>query len=140
MSNGQIKTKKGDVYDLDDLVFSYYTPLGKLETKLDINSLRCLVTESQKEQLQLQAVAKQIKEDKKEENDFPELAIGSIISYSTDERGFEEPKGFLLCNGQQVKRKEYPQLYEVLKDRFGQNDEEYFRVPDLRGKFIRGIH
>jgi len=46
MSNGQIKTKKGDVYDLDDLVFSYYTPLGKLETKLDINSLRCLVTES----------------------------------------------------------------------------------------------
>jgi microcystin-dependent protein len=46
--------------------------------------------------------------------------------------------GWLLCNGQQLDRAQYPDLFRVLGTRFGGDGIPYFNLPDLRGQFVRG--
>lgn len=47
---------------------------------------------------------------------------------------------WLLCNGQEVKRADYPDLFKVIGISFGSgNGTTTFNVPDYRGKFIRGL-
>lgn len=62
--------------------------------------------------------------------------------------GAKVPEGYLLCDGQQLRATEYPELYAALGTAFntavsasGQKyttQAEYFRVPDLRGRFVVG--
>lgn len=64
--------------------------------------------------------------------------------------GINVPDGFILCNGQQLRKSDYPELYEVLGDAFNTapnsngdryvTQSDYFRVPDLRGRFVVGHH
>lgn len=70
--------------------------------------------------------------------------IGEIHMYA----GKEVPDDYLLCNGQAVKKSLYKELYSVIGDTYNNGtsedgsqyttSEEYFRVPDLRSKFIIG--
>ena len=47
---------------------------------------------------------------------------------------------WLLCNGQEVNRADYPDLFKVIGISFGSgNGTTTFNVPDYRGKFIRGL-
>lgn len=47
---------------------------------------------------------------------------------------------WLLCNGQEVSRADYPDLFKVIGISFGTgNGTTTFNVPDYRGKFIRGL-
>ena len=47
---------------------------------------------------------------------------------------------WLLCNGQEVNRADYPDLFKVIGISFGTgNGTTTFNVPDYRGKFIRGL-
>ena len=46
--------------------------------------------------------------------------------------------GYLYCNGGLYRRSTYVDLSEYLGDLFG-GDSQYLKVPDYRGKFIRGM-
>jgi len=47
---------------------------------------------------------------------------------------------WLLCDGQEVERESYPELYNLIGTKFGAgNGVTTFNVPDYRGKFLRGL-
>lgn len=64
--------------------------------------------------------------------------------------GKEVPEGYLLCDGSQYKTSDYPDLYAALGTAFNTamsasgtaytTQSGYFRVPDLRGRFVVGRH
>lgn len=63
------------------------------------------------------------------------MPIGSIISYA----GNEWPDGYVLCDGQRYHKDIYPKLYEKISTNLiDPSDNDYFFVPDLVSKFLRG--
>lgn len=65
------------------------------------------------------------------------VPIGTIISYGST----TAPKGFLICNGAEVSKTEYADLYSVIGDNFGAgSDTTKFKLPDLRDKFVQGAN
>lgn len=60
--------------------------------------------------------------------------VGTILPYG----GSEEPKGWLFCDGRELRRDKYKDLYEVIRTDFCKNKEapsnETFCLPDLRGR------
>ncbi|MBQ8676869.1 MAG: tail fiber protein [Alphaproteobacteria bacterium] len=47
---------------------------------------------------------------------------------------------WLLCNGQEVSRDDYSELFALIGDNFGAgNGVTTFNLPDYRGKFLRGL-
>jgi len=66
------------------------------------------------------------------------LAIpsGSVTAFA----GAAAPAGYLICDGSQVSRTTYADLYAVIADTYGAGDgSTTFNLPDLRGEFIRGL-
>lgn len=60
---------------------------------------------------------------------YADLAVGSIIPYG----GTTPPISFLLCDGLEIPKADYPELYAVIGDAFGSAAEAtYFKLPDLR--------
>lgn len=60
---------------------------------------------------------------------------GTIISFG----GQNTPEGYLICDGSEVSRTEYADLYSAIGDLYGAGDgSTTFNVPDLRGDFLRG--
>ena len=50
------------------------------------------------------------------------------------------PSGYLLCDGSQVSRSTYSNLYEEIGTSWGYgNNMSTFNLPDLRGYFLRGV-
>lgn len=68
------------------------------------------------------------------------LPIGAILPYA----GTTPPDGFLFCDGSEMQRIKYPELYDVIGTRFNGsaplNGIDTFRLPDLRGRFALGRH
>jgi len=64
------------------------------------------------------------------------IPIGTIIAYPAG----AIPEGFLKCNGAAVARASYPDLFAAIGTTYNQGGEttSQFRLPDLRGEFIRG--
>ncbi len=63
------------------------------------------------------------------------IPVGTILPYS----GEVIPKGFKLCNGELLPIKDYEELYKVIGTGFGGDQKRgVFRLPDLRGVFLRG--
>ncbi len=61
--------------------------------------------------------------------------VGTIIAYSSA----SVPAGYLACDGSQPARATYPELVAVLGTNWGvPGNVNNFRVPDLRGSFLRG--
>ncbi|MFD1884539.1 phage tail protein [Paenibacillus wenxiniae] len=56
--------------------------------------------------------------------------VGEIRLFS----GNFAPRGWLLCNGQQVNVRDYQVLYALLGNTFGGTAMQNFKVPDLTGK------
>lgn len=49
------------------------------------------------------------------------------------------PEGYLICNGQEYSKTDFPELYSVIKDKYGAAlKPNMFKVPDLRGLYIIG--
>lgn len=47
---------------------------------------------------------------------------------------------WVLCNGQELSRSEYSELFEIIGDKFGKgNGVTTFNVPDYQDKFLRGL-
>lgn len=61
---------------------------------------------------------------------------GTLVAFG----GTTAPEGWLLCNGQAVSRTQYAALFSVIGNAFGGGDSTTtFNVPDLRGRFLRGV-
>lgn len=54
--------------------------------------------------------------------------------------GASAPDGWLICDGSNVSRSIYPDLYSAIGTSFGNGDGlTTFTLPDMRGKFARGV-
>lgn len=62
------------------------------------------------------------------------LPVGTVQPFL----GLTPPTGYLVCQGQLIKKTEYPELYNICKSTFGAETETHFYLPDLRGKTIAG--
>jgi microcystin-dependent protein len=61
--------------------------------------------------------------------------IGSIICYA----GQTNPSGWLFCNGMEVLKTTYPNLYAVISDNYGvASNSDYFVLPNLKEKIPMG--
>ncbi len=72
------------------------------------------------------------------------VPIGTIMAYGgdvTDKQTMEQLKsqGWLFCDGGSLNRVEYKELYETLGGAFGAPDVNSFNLPDLCGRFVRGV-
>jgi len=69
------------------------------------------------------------------------MPIGTIIIWAGDPNDL--PSTWRVCNGKQLKKTDYPELYGTLGTRWD-NDSGYqadfFSIPDLRGVFLRGVN
>lgn len=85
---------------------------------------------------------------KKHEEDMKSLRalpVGTIQMFA----GSVAPQDYLLCDGAQLKQEDYPELYGVIGGSFNaapsavgtpySTPSGYFRVPDLRGRFVVGV-
>jgi len=48
------------------------------------------------------------------------------------------PKGWMLCDGRKLNPKVHKELFRAIGTTFGGDGNNYFTIPDLRGRFIRG--
>jgi len=66
------------------------------------------------------------------------LPIGAILPYA----GASAPYGFLFCDGGEVERGKFSDLYDIIGTVYNGNDPlvgvNTFRIPDLRGRFALG--
>lgn len=70
-------------------------------------------------------------------NNSYSVPIGCIIPFS----GNTIPVGFLLCDGSEVSKITYADLYKVIADIYGvATDTSKFKLPDLRDKFVQGAN
>ena len=59
---------------------------------------------------------------------------GTILAFAGD----AAPPGWQLCDSTFLNRTTYAALFAVVGTRFGYGDSTNFRVPDFRGRFLRG--
>ncbi len=62
------------------------------------------------------------------------LPVGTILPFG----GVEVPDGWLACNGDAFNEAQYPELFKAIDFLWGKQGNK-FRVPDLRGMFLRGL-
>ena len=71
--------------------------------------------------------------------------IGTIVPYggeieeTTPGDPYQVQLGWFFCNGASLDRKEYKDLFDVIGVAFGEPDPNTFNLPDLRGRFVRGV-
>lgn len=64
------------------------------------------------------------------------VPTGAILPFG----GTSAPTGFLLCNGSAVSRTTFSVLFSTVSTAFGNGDgSTTFNLPDLRGRFLRGV-
>lgn len=65
------------------------------------------------------------------------VLIGVIHEYT----GSEAPTGYLLCQGQEISRTTYADLFQVIGTTYGSGDgSTTFHIPDMRGRVAVGLH
>ena len=58
--------------------------------------------------------------------------VGSVITFMAD----NAPDGYLACNGQEVSRTTYKDLFDIIGTKYGEGDgSTTFNVPNLTDKF-----
>jgi microcystin-dependent protein len=64
-------------------------------------------------------------------------AVGTIMAFA----GGSVPAGYLLCDGSAVSRSTFSDLFTAVGTAWGTGDgSTTFNVPDLRGRFVRGVN
>jgi microcystin-dependent protein len=51
-----------------------------------------------------------------------------------------EEKGWYYCNGESLNKENYSDLFAVIRTAFGSKNGAHFNLPDLRGRFVRGVN
>lgn len=72
------------------------------------------------------------------------VPIGTMMAYAGDNqgesRGYLHEQGWLFCDGEQYSVEEYEHLFYIIGTYYGTAESAgNFRVPDLRGRFVRGV-
>jgi microcystin-dependent protein len=68
---------------------------------------------------------------------IPTNPPGVILPFGGD----DAPDGWLLCNGQEVSREDYQELFSAIRFKFGPESQVtpgFFKVPDMRGRLPLG--
>ena len=66
------------------------------------------------------------------------LRIGTILPYTGSDS--ELPTGYMLCDGAELSRTEYSDLFAVIGTSFGDgNGSSTFNLPNLKGKVLTGL-
>lgn len=68
--------------------------------------------------------------------------VGTIVPYSGDaetQRDTLQQAGWLICDGAILTKVDYKDLFDTIAHAFGSPDADTFRLPDLRGLFLRGV-
>ena len=60
--------------------------------------------------------------------------VGTIQAFAFN----NVPYGWMVCDGRSLYKYEYSELFHVIGNNFGNDGNEKFKIPDLRGRFIRG--
>lgn len=60
--------------------------------------------------------------------------VGTIQAFAFN----KVPQGWMVCDGRILHSSEYSKLYDAIGDTFGHIGNDMFKIPDLRGRFIRG--
>jgi microcystin-dependent protein len=68
------------------------------------------------------------------------MPVGTIIPFAGNAETAADLSGlgWFLCNGAMLGRNDFPHLFSVLQNSCG-GDFPNFRIPDLRGVFLRGV-
>lgn len=65
------------------------------------------------------------------------VPVGTILPYAAK----TPPTGFLVCDGSEVLKTTYADLFEVIGNTYGTaTDTSKFKLPDLRDKFVQGAN
>ena len=68
-------------------------------------------------------------------NTVPTPPVGSVVAFA----GANAPTGWLLCDGQEVNRSTYANLYATIGLQYGTpSSTAVFKLPDLRGRQVTG--
>jgi len=64
------------------------------------------------------------------------VPIGTILPFA----GINVPRGYLLCDGSEIEKVKYPDLFDVIGNTYGVATLGFdsFKLPDLRGRFALG--
>jgi microcystin-dependent protein len=66
------------------------------------------------------------------------IPLGTILPFA----GLSAPYGFLLCDGSEVERSKYPDLYDIIGTTYNGTialiGVGTYKIPDLRGRFVLG--
>jgi microcystin-dependent protein len=66
------------------------------------------------------------------------VPVGSIVAYCGDRR-YLEGTSWRVCDGTSLSKDDFPELYAMIGDANSTaGDREFFDLPDLRGRFLRG--
>lgn len=69
------------------------------------------------------------------DNSVYAVPIGTILSYSAT----TPPVGFLVCDGSEVSKTTYADLFEVIGDTYGTaSDTTKFKLPNVKGRVLQG--
>lgn len=112
--------------------------IQELNSKIDnaVNKSNTALTDLLSAVEQAKTSAIQAIEDKTRVIEEYKVPIGTIIAMSSD----YIPTGYLLCNGSAVNRQNYSLLFAKIGTTYGEGDgTNTFNLPDLRGKFVRGL-
>lgn len=69
----------------------------------------------------------------------PVLPVGTLVAFGGPAGAVPEAEGWLLCDGRELRAEDHPQLAAVLDGAWG-GERGRFRLPDLRGRFLRGVN
>ncbi len=69
------------------------------------------------------------------------VPVGAIVAFGGPAGSVPETSGWLLCDGRELSAATYPALAEALGAAWGGTaNGATFRLPDLRGRFLRGVN
>lgn len=65
------------------------------------------------------------------------LPVGSIVAYPGEIGSI--PSNWKVCDGKVLSADDFPELWERIGTIWGGSDRKSFNLPDLRGRFLRGL-
>lgn len=63
-----------------------------------------------------------------------DVPVGAICEYASD----DIPEGYLLCKGQALLKTDYPELYNVIGEKYGSPDSAHFNLPNIEQRVVVG--
>lgn len=66
------------------------------------------------------------------------VPAGTVLAYGGEDRFDIQTPDWTACNGASLNRFKYPDLFKVIGYSNGKDANDDFKLPDLRGMFMRG--